>query len=85
LVAGLGHLAVGTVDLSLLASLLIGSLPGIALGSVIASRAPECALRLARCGTYACRHSFGRTLNRQVPASNAVRSGVGQYAGLSPD
>jgi uncharacterized membrane protein YfcA len=46
LVAGLGHLAVGTVDLSLLASLLIGSLPGIALGSVIASRAPERALRL---------------------------------------
>jgi uncharacterized protein len=46
LVAGLGHLAVGTVDLSLLASLLVGSLPGIALGSVIASRAPERALRL---------------------------------------
>lgn len=46
LVAGLGHLAVGTVDLSLLASLLIGSLPGIALGSVIAPRAPERALRL---------------------------------------
>ena len=47
LVAGLGHLAVGTVDVSLLASLLIGSLPGIALGSVIASRAPERALRLS--------------------------------------
>jgi uncharacterized protein len=46
LVAGLGHLAVGTVDLSLLASLLIGSLPGIALGSVIAPRFPERALRL---------------------------------------
>jgi uncharacterized protein len=45
-VAGLGHLAVGTVDLSLLASLLIGSLPGIALGSVIAPRAPERVLRL---------------------------------------
>ena len=45
-VAGLGHLAVGTVDLSLLVSLLIGSLPGIALGSVIAPRAPERALRL---------------------------------------
>ena len=46
LVAGLGHLAVGTVDVSLLASLLTGSLPGIALGSVIARRAPERALRL---------------------------------------
>jgi len=50
LVAGLGHLAVGTVDVSLLASLLIGSLPGIALGSVIASRAPERALRLLLAG-----------------------------------
>jgi hypothetical protein len=35
------------VDLSLLASLLIGLLPGIALGSAIAPRAPERALRLA--------------------------------------
>jgi uncharacterized membrane protein YfcA len=46
LVAGLGHLAVGTVDVSLLVSLLTGSLPGIALGSLIAPRAPERALRL---------------------------------------
>ena len=46
LVAGLGHLAVGTVDVSLLASLLAGSLPGIVLGSLIAPRAPERALRL---------------------------------------
>lgn len=46
LVAGLGHLAVGTVDVSLLTSLLSGSLPGIALGSVIAPRTPERALRL---------------------------------------
>jgi uncharacterized membrane protein YfcA len=44
------YLAVGTVDVSLLASLLIGSLPGIALGSVIASRAPERALRLLLAG-----------------------------------
>jgi uncharacterized protein len=46
LVAGLGHLAFGTVDLALLASLLIGSLPGIALGSMIAPRAPERVLRV---------------------------------------
>jgi uncharacterized membrane protein YfcA len=46
LVAGLGHFAMGTVDLPLLASLLIGSLPGIALGSLVAPRAPERALRL---------------------------------------
>jgi uncharacterized protein len=46
LVAGLGHFVMGTVDLPLLASLLIGSLPGIALGSLIAPRVPERALRL---------------------------------------
>ena len=45
LVAGLGHLAIGTVDLALLASLLIGSLPGIALGSLLAPRVPERLLR----------------------------------------
>ena len=46
LLAGLGHLAIGTVDIALLASLLVGSLPGIALGSVLAPRMPERLLRL---------------------------------------
>ncbi|HEV2301588.1 MAG TPA: sulfite exporter TauE/SafE family protein [Stellaceae bacterium] len=46
LTAGIGHLAIGTVNLSLLVSLLLGSLPGIALGSWIAPRAPERALRV---------------------------------------
>lgn len=45
LVAGLGHWWLGTVDLSLLASLLLGSLPGIAIGSHLSARVPEKALR----------------------------------------
>ena len=45
LVAGLGHWWLGTVDVVLLASLLIGSLPGIALGAHFAARVPERALR----------------------------------------
>lgn len=45
LVAGLGHAAFGAVDWTLLASLLIGSVPGIWLGSIAASRFPERALR----------------------------------------
>jgi len=45
LVAGLGHWWLGTVDVVLLASLLIGSLPGIALGAHFAARVPEYALR----------------------------------------
>lgn len=53
LAAGIGHLAIGTVNLPLLLSLLIGSLPGIALGSWIAPRAPERALRLFLAGMLA--------------------------------
>lgn len=45
LVAGLGHWALGGVDWSLLGSLLLGSLPGIWLGSHISSKVPEHILR----------------------------------------
>ena len=44
-VAGLGHLWLGTVDGALLASLLAGSVPGIVLGSLAASRLPDRAVR----------------------------------------
>ncbi|MGA8864088.1 MAG: sulfite exporter TauE/SafE family protein [Gallionella sp.] len=44
-VAGLGHLALGTVDLVLLGSLLLGSLPGIYIGSHLSARMPEKVLR----------------------------------------
>jgi uncharacterized membrane protein YfcA len=53
LAAGLGHWALGTVDFGLLASLLTGSLPGVALGSLLAPRLPERALRLALAGVLA--------------------------------
>jgi uncharacterized membrane protein YfcA len=45
LVAGLGHAAAGVVDWTLLGSLLIGSLPGIWLGSSLGRRLPERLLR----------------------------------------
>ena len=41
LVAGIGHWLIGTVNFELLAALLIGSIPGIILGSLIGSRAPD--------------------------------------------
>lgn len=44
-VAGLGHASLGTVDFSLLGSLLLGSLPGIWLGSHVAGNIPERILR----------------------------------------
>ena len=45
LIAGLGHWLIGSVDWTLLASLLMGSIPGIIVGSLAASRAPEGVLK----------------------------------------
>ena len=45
LVAGLGHASLGSVDWSLLAKLLAGSLPGIWIGSHLMARTPERAIR----------------------------------------
>ena len=47
LVAGLGHAAVGHVDWWLLLTLIVGSLPGVALGSYLATRLPENFVRRA--------------------------------------
>ncbi len=46
-VAGLGHLAIGNVNIVLLGNLQIGSVPGIVLGSYLASRAPDNFIRYA--------------------------------------
>lgn len=44
-VAGLGHLHMGTVDFVLLGSLLLGSLPGIYMGSHLSAKVPEKIIR----------------------------------------
>jgi uncharacterized protein len=51
LVAGTGHWIIGTVDWHLMGSLLAGSLPGIFIGSYLAVRVPEKALRLVLAAT----------------------------------
>jgi uncharacterized protein len=51
LIAGAGHWMIGTIDWALLVSLLIGSLPGIALGSLLAARVPDHVLRPILAGT----------------------------------
>jgi uncharacterized membrane protein YfcA len=51
LVAGVGHLLGGGINLWLLASLLTGSLPGIVLASAFAPRLPDVALRLTLAAT----------------------------------
>jgi uncharacterized protein len=53
LIAGAGHWWIGSVDFSLLASLLIGSIPGIMIGSHFASRIPDGVLRPLLAGTLA--------------------------------
>lgn len=47
LVAGAGHWLLGSVDFVLLLTLLVGSIPGVIVGSLLSSRAPERILQLA--------------------------------------
>jgi hypothetical protein len=51
LLAGMGHWMLGLTDLSLLSSLLMGSIPGIIIGSYAAPRMPDTALRYVLAGT----------------------------------
>lgn len=45
LAAGIGHWIMGSIDTHILSSLLVGSIPGIVLGSWVAVRVPDAALR----------------------------------------
>ena len=47
LIAGLGHLTLGNVDLGLMLNLLAGSIPGVILGSLASARAPVKIVRTA--------------------------------------
>ena len=53
LIAGAGHWVMGSVDVDLLASLLVGSVPGIVIGSLISTRVPERALQPILAGALA--------------------------------
>lgn len=47
LIAGLGHLSLGNVDFHLMLNLLMGSIPGVLVGSFISARAPVKPVRYA--------------------------------------
>ncbi|MBS0477011.1 MAG: sulfite exporter TauE/SafE family protein [Proteobacteria bacterium] len=47
LVAGMGHWMIGGVDTTLLVNLLLGSIPGVIIGSLLSTRAPDNVLRPA--------------------------------------
>jgi uncharacterized membrane protein YfcA len=53
LIAGLGHWMMGSVNWALLTSLLCGSIPGIIIGSLLSSRAPDRVLRPILASTLA--------------------------------
>jgi uncharacterized protein len=53
LIAGTGHWLIGSVDWQLLASLLVGSIPGIIVGSQIAGHVPDRVLRPILASTLA--------------------------------
>lgn len=70
LVAGIGHWATGSVDWSLLGVLLVGSLPGILIGSYLAHRVPEAALRLVLAATLVL--VAGNLASKELHASFAT-------------
>ncbi len=49
--AGIGHWMLGSINWLLLATLLIGSLPGIFVGSYLSARLPDAVVRLTLAGT----------------------------------
>ena len=53
LLAGLGHWLMGSIDWGLLLSLLVGSIPGVIVGSLLASWAPDKVLRPVLASTLA--------------------------------
>jgi len=62
LAAGIGHWFLGSIDLQVFMFLIVGSVPGILLGSYVAARIPEFALRLVLAATLivvATKLSFG--------------------------
>jgi len=53
-ISGIGHLLMGNVDFKLLISLLVGSIPGILAGTLIATKSPEIMLRGAIAVVLGC-------------------------------
>jgi uncharacterized membrane protein YfcA len=47
IISGTGHLLMGNVEMRLLVNLLIGSIPGILVGTLIAAKSPEMLMRAA--------------------------------------
>ena len=75
-VAGIGHWALGAIDWHLMAVLLMGSLPGIVIGSYFATRVPEMALRLLLAVTLIL--VAGRLVSSEWPWTDSIVGAVAQ-------
>jgi len=69
LVAGLGHGAMGSIDLHTLVSLLAGSFPGIFVGSSISARVPDLVLRYVLAAVLI---TVGAKLMLDIPVNPAL-------------
>jgi hypothetical protein len=78
LIAGVGHWMIGTIDWHIFGSLLAGSLPGIILGSHIAIRVPESALRLLLAATLIV--VAGKLLYDHVERSSSMFTAFTRHA-----
>ena len=77
-IAGIGHWMIGTIDWHIFGSLLAGSLPGIILGSYMAIRVPETALRLLLAGTLIV--VAGKLLYGHVQLSSSTLTAFTRHA-----
>ena len=78
LVAGIGHWATGAIDWHLMAVLLVGSLPGILIGSYLAQRVPETALRLVLATTLIA--VAGNLASHELHSSSSVTTALARSA-----
>jgi uncharacterized membrane protein YfcA len=76
LIAGIGHWALGAIDWHLMAVLLMGSLPGIIIGSYFATRVPEMALRLMLAVTLIV--VAGKLVSSEWPWTDSIVAAVAQ-------
>ncbi|WP_291685723.1 sulfite exporter TauE/SafE family protein [Bradyrhizobium sp.] len=76
LIAGIGHWALGAIDWHLMAVLLMGSLPGIIVGSYFATRVPEMALRLMLAVTLIV--VAGKLVSSEWPWTGSIVAAVAQ-------
>src|SRR6202790_2112479 len=79
LIAGIGHWAMGAVDWQLMGVLLIGSLPGIVIGSYCATRVPETALRWLLAATLIL--VAGRLASSEWNTAASIVGAVAQSSG----